>query len=219
MEDFSEALIEDYDLYEKWEILDARWGPTKLWHSNSVFELRTFLQNVHTTGVKGLRFSFNDGLYLVANGMDLTHDNMVQLAKDAYIADKNDKFEWSTAGIPNHEAFSEDNVENTYFADEDGEWLDEYNDEFADEYTLAKGSAVIDQETGEVIWVHDGKHHVLIADCGTFEVSLYNFYSKQFPEFKYGDYPKYYSVKRLFEDSVTYKALQPLIKKLYMTNM
>ena len=59
---------------------------------------------------------------------------------------------------------------------------------------------------------------MLVADCGTFEVSLYNFYSKEFLAFKNGDGGRKTNFQ-LFETSETYAALRPLIKKLYMTNL
>jgi hypothetical protein len=112
----------------------------------------------------------------------------------------------STCGFPNLKAFEQDNIEQDFFDDYD---YDNYE---------VDGESVIDPETGELLWEFDGKAHQLVADCGTFEVALYNFYSEQFPQFKYGD-GRYFKKYDLFESSETYFALKPLIKKLYMTNM
>ena len=52
----------------------------------------------------------------------------------------------------------------------------------------------------------------LIANCGTFEVSLYNFKSDQVPESLKSERAKYAQV---LESSETWKAIKPLCKKLY----
>lgn len=200
-------LYEELDqLWEKWEIFNAGWGPTKIWHSDSVSEFRSFLQNAANAGIKGLRLSITDGLYLAGRASDITHDNLVDLAVKNYIAERSTKFEWSTCGFPNLKAFEHDNIEQDFFDDDDY---------YGDEET---GEDVMDPETGEILWEFDGKAHQLVADCGTFEVALYNFYSEQFPQFKYGD-GRYFKQYPLFESSETYFALKPLIKKLYITNM
>jgi hypothetical protein len=200
-------LYEELDhLWEKWEIFSAGWGPTKIWHSDSVSEFRSFLQNAANNGIKGLRLSITDGLYLAGRASDVTHDNLVALAVKNYIAERSTKFEWSTCGFPNLKAFEQDNIEQDFFDDYD---YDNYEED---------GEDVMDPETGEILWEFDGKIHQLVADCGTFEVALYNFHSEQFPQFKYGD-GRYFKQYKLFESSETYFALKPLIKKLYMTNM
>lgn len=203
-------LYEELDsLWEKWETFSAGWGPTKIWHSDSVSEFRSFLQNAANAGIKGLRLSITDGLYLAGRASDVTHDNLVDLAVENYIAERSTKFEWSTCGFPNIEAFEQDNFEQELFDDDDDFDFDDYEE---------TGKNVIDPETGELLWEFDGKVHQLVADCGTFEVALYNFYSEQFPQLKYGD-GRYFKRYNLFESSETYFALKPLIKKLYMTNM
>ena len=52
----------------------------------------------------------------------------------------------------------------------------------------------------------------LIADCGNFEINLYAFRSKQFPEYN-TKYPFDY-----FEGSETEKLFKPFIKRLYIYN-
>lgn len=57
----------------------------KLWHSDSVSEFRSFLQNAGNTGIKGLRLMVKDGFYAAANAAELIHDNMLDIAKDNYL--------------------------------------------------------------------------------------------------------------------------------------
>ena len=210
----------DNKLTEKWETFDAGWGPEKLWHSTSVSEFRAFLQNAASAGIKGLRLSIADGIYLAARASDLNHDMIVDLAADNYLIDGPMDFEWSTCGFPKLADFDNDNFEGKDYDEEDLEWTSEYEKQEAAKYAAIAGQEydVIDQETGEShTFVRDGKPHMLVADCGTFEVALYNFYSKEFLAYKNGDG----GIKtnfQLFENSDTYFALKPLIKKLYMTN-
>lgn len=51
---------------------------------------------------------------------------------------------------------------------------------------------------------------VLVADYGTFELSLYHFTSKTCPEYTANHKYPY------FEDSETYRALKPLLKRIYI---
>ena len=210
----------DNKLIEKWETFDADWGPEKLWHSTSVSEFRAFLQNAANAGIKGLRLSIADGIYLAARASDLNHDMIVDLAAENYLIDGTERFEWSTCGFPKLADFDNDNFEGKDYDEEDLEWTSEYEKQEAAKYAAIAGQEydVIDQETGEShTFVRDGKPHMLVADCGTFEVAIYNFYSKEFLAYKNGDG----GIKtnfQLFETSDTYFALKPLIKKLYMTN-
>ena len=52
---------------------------------------------------------------------------------------------------------------------------------------------------------------MLVANYGTFEISLYNFKSKECPDYK----PRNASAP-YFEESETYKALKPLLKRIYI---
>lgn len=210
----------DNKLIEKWETFDADWGPEKLWYSTSVSEFRAFLQNAASAGIKGLRLSIADGIYLAARASDLNHDMIVDIATDNYLIDGSERFEWSTCGFPKFSDFENDNFEGKDKDEEDLEWISEYEKQESAKYAAIAGQEydVIDPETGEsYTFVRDGKSHMLVADCGTFEVALYNFYSKEFLAYKNGDG----GIKtnfQLFETSDTYFALKPLIKKLYMTN-
>lgn len=216
MKDFSEALIEEYQpLIEKWEAFDAGWGPVKLWHSDSVSQFRAFLQNAAAAGIKGLRLSIADGVYLAARASELNHDNIVTIAEEEYLITGNEDLEWSIWGAPKIKNFDLDNFENDYIDDT----LFEFDTQSDPEFVRFAGKPMLDPNTGEVLWTHDGKRHLLVADCGAFEVGLRNFYSEKFPEFKYGDHLKIRRNLDLFETSATGKALKPLIKQLYMTNM
>ena len=210
----------DNKLTEKWEIFDAGWGPEKLWHSTSVSEFRAFLQNAANAGIKGLRLSIADGIYLAARASDLNHDMIVDLATDNYLVDGFEDFEWSTCGFPKLADFNNDNFEGKDWDEDDLAWSKDYDKQQAAEYAAIAGQEynVIDQETGEThTFVRDGKSHTLVADCGSFEVALYNFYSREHLAYQNGD-GLGKSNLRLFETSATYFALKPLIKKLYMTN-
>lgn len=210
----------DKALAEKWETFDSDWGPEKLWHSTSVSEFRAFLQNVASAGIKGLRLSIADGIYLAARASDLNHDTIVDIAADNYLIDGAEDFEWSTCGFPKLADFNNDNFEGNDWDEDDLAWKAEMNAGEAAEYAAMKGQEydIIDPETGDSqTFVRDGKPHTLVADCGTFEVALYNFYSREHLAYKDGDGGSKTNF-RLFETSETYFALKPLIKRLYMTN-
>ena len=206
----------DKALTEKWETFDSDWGPEKLWHSTSISEFRAFLQNAASAGIKGLRLSIADGIYLAARASDLNHDTIIDIATDNYLIDGTETFEWSTCGFPKIADFENDNFEGKDWDEDDIAWSAEMDAEYA----AIKGQEydIIDPETGECnTFVRDGKRHILVADCGTFEVALYNFYSREHIAYKNGDGGRKTNF-RLFETSETYFALKPLIKKLYMTN-
>ena len=211
---------QDKKLTEKWETFDAGWGPVKLWHSTSVSEFRSFLQNAANAGIKGLRLSIADGIYLASRASDLNHDMIVDLATDNYLIDGTENFEWSTCGFPKADDFETDNFEGNDWDEEDLAWISADQAQEAAKYAelIGKEYNVIDPETGEShTFVRDGKPHRLIADCGNFEVDLYNFYSREHLAYKNGDGGSKTNFK-LFETSATYFALKPLIKKLYITN-
>ena len=208
-------------LLEKWETFDSDWGPEKLWHSTSISEFRAFLQNAASAGIKGLRLSIADGIYLAARASDLDHDGIVDIATDNYLIDGTEDFEWSTCGFPKLEDFDIDNFEGKDWDEEDLAWMAEGEAEEDAKYAAMKDQeyVIIDPETGERhTFIRDGKRHMLVADCGTFEVALYNFYSRDYLAYQQGDG----GIKTnflLFETSATYRALKPLIKRLYMTNL
>ena len=211
---------QDKSLTEKWETFDSDWGPEKLWHSTSVSEFRAFLQNAASAGIKGLRLSISDGIYLAARASDLNHDTIVDIATDNYLIDGTERFEWSTCGFPKVDDFESDNFEGKDWDEEDLAWISADQAQEAAKYAELNGKEyeIIDPETGEHhTFIRDGKQHRLIADCGNFEVDLYNFYSREHLAYKNGDG----GIKtnfQLFETSETYFALKPLIKRLYITN-
>lgn len=210
----------DKALTEKWETFDSDWGPEKLWHSTSVSEFRAFLQNAASAGIKGLRLSIGDGIYLAARASDLNHDTIVDIAIDNYLIDGTEEFEWSTCGFPELADFDNDNFEGKDWDEDDLAWSAEMDASRDAEYTALAGKEyqVLTPETGEWhTFVRDGKRHMLVADCGTFEVALYNFYSSEHIAYKNGDGGARTNFQ-LFETSNTYFALKPLIKRLYMTN-
>jgi hypothetical protein len=216
-----ETMWDNIKLNEKWETFDSDYGPAKIWHSTSASEFRSFLRNAPSMGIKGLRLIIGDGIYLAARASDFNHENIVDIATDNYLIDNNDKLEWLTCGFPKCSDFDEDNFECNGSSEMDPDFSAEWDAQVEAEYAAVKGQkyTVIDPETGEAKeFVRDGKRHILIADCGTFEVELYNFYSKEFLAYKNGDGGRKTNFQ-LFETSNTYFALKPLIKKLYMTNL
>jgi hypothetical protein len=52
---------------------------------------------------------------------------------------------------------------------------------------------------------------MLVADYGIFELALYSFKSREFPEYKPA-----YRYTTYFEDSGTYRVLRPLLKRIYI---
>ncbi len=226
MKDFSSALIDDYNqqLVEKWETFDTKYGPKKLWYSDSVSEVRAFLSNAAANGIQGLRLcissSYFGDLYLAARASDLDHGDMIEVAEKNYLMTETDRrYECSTCGFPKIANFDFDNFELSQLSAGSQASLNDWHAEEAKEYANYAGKTVLDH-WGEPLWVHDGKKHMLVADCGSFEVALYGFFSEQFPEFRWGDRDKAAgNSKDLFERSETYFILKPLIKKLYMTNM
>jgi hypothetical protein len=210
-------------LTEKWETFDYYRQPVKIWHSTSASEFRAFLQNVPSTGIKGLRLAIKDGVYLAARASELSHDSLTDIAVENYLIDSRKDVEWSTCGFPKVEDFDTDNFEGNNDDNFDGEELgDDYTDLEDDvkaRYAALAGEKYIvtDPDTAEVFeFVRDGKQHELIADCGTFEVRLYNFYSREYIAYQNGDGIGKTNFK-LFETSETGYALKPLIKKLYIT--
>jgi hypothetical protein len=228
MRDFSGALIKEYQqpLAEKWELFDTSYGPMKLWHSDSASEVRSFLTNAASAGISGLRLCISGSdyfgdLYLAARASDLNHDDIIEIAEKNYLdtAAFDRRYECSTCGFPKLANFDFDNFELTQMSAGTKEMRDAEDADEAKEYRSYAGKTVLDP-WGDTLWVHDGKKHMLVADCGSFEVALYGFYSEQFPEFRWGDRDKAARMpKALFERSETYFILKPLIKKLYITNI
>ena len=226
MKDFTNELIDEYSqtLTEKWETFDTAYGPKKLWYSDSVSETRAFLANAASANIQGLRLcisgSYFGELYLAARASDLNHDDMIEIAEKNYLMVETDRiWECSTCGFPKITNFDFDNFELTQMSQGSIETRAVHAAEEDAVYAGYAGKTVVDP-WGTPLRVHDGKKHMLVADCGNFEVALYGFYSEQFPEFKWGDRAKPATVpKSLFERSETYLILKPLIKKLYMTNM
>ena len=83
-----ETMWDNVKLNEKWEILEADWGPTKLWYSTSTSEFRAFLKNAASAGIKGLRLAIGEGVYLAARASDLNHDNIIDIAAENYLVSR-----------------------------------------------------------------------------------------------------------------------------------
>ena len=213
------ALVNQNKLSEKWTAFDTERGPVKLWHSSSAPEFRAFLLNASSAGIKGLRICIANDLYLAARASELNHEDIIGTAEDNYLFIDAKEFECASCGFSKISDFDNDNYERKDATGNKRSAFAKLEAEDLAEYAKLAGKPIIDPKTKEVLWTHDGKQHSLVADCGTFEVSLYLFYSEQFPQFKYGDTDVCYTEHILFEQSNTYAVLKPLIKRLYMTNL
>lgn len=134
---------------------------------------------------------------MAASAQDLNHDGIRDMASDLYLEGKENLVEFCTCGFPKIENFDEDNFE-IYE-------IDEFNE---DEF---------DEETGELIVKEPHQVDFLIADCGFFEIDLYNYRSSAFPDFKHPYRTKPPAL--IFEESELYKAVKPFFKKVYTKTM
>ena len=183
-EEFNKIYNELSELNEKWYTGD---DPTwqRVWFSDSASELKQFIFNIISEGkVRGLRANIAPDSYAVARALDLNHDGIDDTLDRLYL----DHADWEhcehiTIGIPKFTDFDLDNFESN---------LDE---PFEDDAWENKPS---------------GGYETLVADCGDFEIDLYGFRSKQFPEHRSTTKFPY------FEGSETERIFKPYIKKIYM---
>lgn len=152
------------------------------------------MRNISTSGLKGIRLVIAPDLYLVANAEEFDHAIMCDSAKEELGIVIPDNVELITCGIPKCTDFALANYEiedlkQAAMEDPDNEFFQMYlNYDAEKEY---KGK--------------------LIADYGTFELSLYQFNSKSYPGYK----SKNPNAKS-FEDSETYRVLKPMLKRIYI---
>lgn len=192
--DFMRLYEELSSLSENWHRLE-HWGePVRLWFSDSAITFKNFMSNISTAGFKGLRLVVAPGIYLAANAESLNHEEMKEIAAEELGVEIPSNTEQATCGIPKCYDFELGNFEIrdlTRVAEEDPE--DEMFAKYLN-YDAEKDYA--------------GK---LVADYGTFEITLYSFKSRTCPEYKsVDDDCKYY------EDTETYKVLKPLLKRIYI---
>ena len=171
----------DFDrFYDKLSQLNEKWytgdDPSceRVWFSASISEARQFIVSLVSSGtVKGVRANIAPNSYAFAKAMDLNHDMMDAVLDDLFVehADWRD-CEHVTIGIPKCIDFETDNYEN----------------ENPELHVL--------EPNYDPLKDYEGR---LTADCGDFEISLYNFRSK-------------YD----FEGSETEKLFKPFIKRLYV---
>lgn len=180
-------------LNEKWHTIDA-WGSNRLWFSDSAIKFKNFMQNLHSSGLKGVRLCIAKDFYLVADAQDYSHDHMIELAEEELYLEVPSRVEGFTCGIPKCTDFELGNYE---LAD-----LKQYAIDYPDDADFIK---YLDYDADKD---YQGR---LIADYGTFELSLYAFNSKAYPDYivRTKDFP-------YFEDSETYRVLKPLLKKIYI---
>jgi hypothetical protein len=191
MYDFSEVLINEYSaaqenssvLAEKWYIGD----PTRerVWYSDSISQFRNFLINLPNTDLKGIRICVAPDAYLAARASDLGHFQILDFMQygiyDAYEDDD----------IPDIGSSSRFEMASCGIPKAEDFSLDNFEVqryEFEDE-------------------VKDR----LVADCGTFEVLLYQFKTDKVP-----DYVSEYKNAKVLESSEIWRVIKPLTKRLYV---
>ncbi len=184
-------------LYEKLNILNERWYNDteiwggRLWFSDSAIEFKNFMRNLPSSGLKGIRLCIAPDYYLAANAEDFQHDTMVEAARDILYITPPDNIEYTTCGIPKCVDFELGNFE-----------IDLYNEYALEDDTLDDYSDYDPEKE------YQG---MLVADYGTFELSLYSFKSKTCPEYKSDREHATY-----FEDSEIYRVLKPMLKRIYI---
>lgn len=186
-------------LYEELSQLNEKWHyiedyDTRLWFSDSAIEFKNFMQNLPSSGLKGIRLCIAPDFYLAANAEDFNHDMMMEVAAYELYQEASTETEWLTCGIPKCVDFELGNYEIEEFKKIA---IEEHDDDTYAEYLN------YDAEKD-----YQGS---LVADYGTFELTLYNFKSRACPEYE-SDRPN----ATYFEDSETYRVLKPLLKRIYI---
>jgi hypothetical protein len=192
--EFMELYEELNQLNEKWYNIDDY--ASRMWFSDSAIEFKNFMKNIDSSGLKGVRLTVAPGFYLVGMAEDFNHEAMLDIAEHelALEVPPTSRIEQATCGIPKCTDFELGNYEveeRRQFA------LDFPDDEDADECLNYDAEREYQNR--------------LIADYGTFELALYWFKSREFPdhlaERQYATY---------FEDSEIYKVLKPMLKRIYI---
>ena len=178
-------------LNEKWHTLEDY--DARIWFSDSAVAFKNFMRNLPSSGFKGVRLCVAPDFYLVSNAEDLSHDAMEEVAEEALYLEVPDT-ERVTCGIPKCTDFELGNYEIAELTQAAQDYPD---DDFYDEYRNYD--------------VEKDYQGMLIADYGTFELSLYNFKSKTCPE-----YTPSYKYATYFEDSEIYRVLKPMLKRIYI---
>jgi hypothetical protein len=191
--DFMKLYEELSNLNEKWYDDAEIWGG-RLWFSDSAIEFKNFMRNLSSSGIKGVRLCIAPDYYLAANAEDFQHDTMIEAARDALYIPAPNNIEYTTCGIPRCTDFELGNLE-----------IERYK-----QYALDDSD---DEALTKYLNYDAAKDYIgtLVADYGTFELSLYNFKSKACPEYVSDREHAAY-----FEDSETYRVLKPLLKRIYI---
>jgi hypothetical protein len=152
------------------------------------------MRNISTSGLKGIRLVIAPDFYLAANAEDLDHAMMCEAVEEELGIEVPTDVESTTCGVPRCTDFEVTNYEieelkQAAIEDPDDESLQQYLNYDADKE-------------------YQGN---LIADYGTFELDLYQFNSKNYPNHKSGK-----TNAKYFEDSETYRVLKPMLKRVYI---
>lgn len=178
-------------LNEKWQDVPGYNG--RLWFSDSAVKFKNFMQNLPATGLKGIRLCVAPNFYLAAGAEHYNHDTMEMGAEDGLYLDV-PRCERTTCGIPKCTDFELGNFEI--------QSLKQYAMDYPEDTEMAM---YLNYDADK------DYQGMLIADYGTFELSLYAFKSRTCPE-----YVPNYSRATYFEDSETYRVLKPMLKRLYI---
>lgn len=189
--DFIKLYEELSQLNEKWYNLE---DSGRLWYSDSEFQFKDFMRNLPKSGLKGVRLIIAPDFYLAANAEDFDHVMMCNTAEDELGIKIPADIESTTCGVPKCTDFEIANYEI-----EELKWMamEDPEDESIQKYLNYDA----DKE-------YQGS---LIADYGTFELNLYQFKSKSYPNYDSGNPNAEY-----FEDSETYRVLKPMLKRIYI---
>lgn len=184
-------------LNEKWRNIETEYDETgRIWFSDSAIQFKNFMQNLPSTGMKGIRLIVAPDLYLAANAEAFNHGTMEEIAKEHLFLDLPDssKLEYATCGIPRCIDFEMGNFE-----------IEELRQE-------AIANPDWDDIAHYINYDADKDYQgYLIADYGTFELTLTGFKSRECPEYK-----PTYRYATYFEDSEIYRVLKPLLKRIYI---
>ena len=192
--DFMKLYEELGQLNEKWYDIKDYGG--RIWFSDSAIDFKNFMKNIGSSGLRGARLVVAPGFYLVGTAEDFNHEFMLDIAENELFLTLpiSSIIEQTTCGIPKCVDFELGNYE---VAERKQFAIDFPDDEDSAEYLA------YDAEKE-----YQGR---LIADYGSFELTLYWFKSREYP-----DHVSERQYATYFEDSETYRILKPMLKRIYI---
>ena len=163
--------------------------------------------SLYLTDLRQKDFEWSTVGYPKADDFEIDNfENMDDLEADEDTEDSDD-LEFSSTEMP-EEDFEDENENEDEISDER-----RFNDYYTDQLRAADTS--YDYKDFRSVFQEDATtniHGRLVANCGTFEVDLYNFKSDKIPESLKAERAKY---AKTLESSETWNVLKPLCKNLY----